>query len=105
MVLLSALYLIFPLFAGFPLTEATMLWCALRIEPCFALGCAVCLVWRSGRISSIQIALAMAAVGLTGLVTTVLLHGPDLATVIFCANLIPGLGLAARAGSSVLSQG
>ena len=32
---------------GFPLTQATTAWGALRIVPCFALGCALYLAWRS----------------------------------------------------------
>ncbi len=103
--LLGALYLVFPIFTGFPLTEATMFWGALRIVPCFALGCALWLVWRSGRITSLNTALAIAAVGLVGLIATVILQGPDLVSVLFCASLILGLGLAARSRSAILSQG
>jgi hypothetical protein len=33
--------------AGFPLTRAAIQWGALRIAPCFALGCAVNLLWRA----------------------------------------------------------
>ena len=33
--------------AGFPLTHATIAWGALRIVPCFALGCAINLLWRA----------------------------------------------------------
>ncbi|MDI7774777.1 acyltransferase [Asticcacaulis sp. EMRT-3] len=102
--LLAALYLVFPMLAGFQLTEATIFWGALRIVPCFALGCAMWLVWRSGRIRSAPTALMLAAAGMIGLVANILLHAPDLITVLFCATLILGLGLAARAGSSILSQ-
>ncbi|WAC60132.1 acyltransferase family protein [Brevundimonas sp. SL130] len=45
---LAALYSGFERLAGFPLTEATILWGALRIVPCFALGCALYLVYRRG---------------------------------------------------------
>jgi peptidoglycan/LPS O-acetylase OafA/YrhL len=45
-VFLAALYSGFERLAGFPLTEATILWGALRIVPCFALGCALYLVYR-----------------------------------------------------------
>jgi peptidoglycan/LPS O-acetylase OafA/YrhL len=103
--LLAVLYGVFPLLAGFPLTEATMFWGALRIVPCFALGCAMWLVWRSGRISSKSTSLFLAAVSFLGLVANIALHGPDLFSVLFSAALILGLGLAARIGTSVLSQG
>ncbi|MFN7129225.1 MAG: acyltransferase family protein [Brevundimonas sp.] len=45
-VFLAALYSGFERLAGFPLTEATIRWGALRIVPCFALGCALYLVYR-----------------------------------------------------------
>lgn len=43
---LTVLYFVFEQTAGFPLTEATIRWGALRIVPCFALGCALYLVYR-----------------------------------------------------------
>lgn len=42
----TALYLIFPRLAGFPLTEATIAWGGLRILPCFAYGCALYIAYR-----------------------------------------------------------
>lgn len=42
------LYPAFQALTGFPLTQATIAWGALRIVPCFAYGCALYLVWRSG---------------------------------------------------------
>jgi peptidoglycan/LPS O-acetylase OafA/YrhL len=45
-VLSAALYLLFPRLAGFPLTEATIAWGALRILPCFAFGCALYIAFR-----------------------------------------------------------
>lgn len=45
-VFLVGLYAAFETLAGFPLTRATILWGALRIVPCFALGCALYLVHR-----------------------------------------------------------
>lgn len=41
-----ALYAAFGRLAGFSLTEATFRWGALRIVPCFALGCALYLIHR-----------------------------------------------------------
>ena len=45
-VFLMGLYAAFEKLAGFPLTEATFRWGALRIVPCFAYGCALYLVYR-----------------------------------------------------------
>lgn len=45
--LLWALYAGFERLAGFPLTAATFQWGALRIVPCFALGCAAYLLHRT----------------------------------------------------------
>ncbi|GAA0639885.1 acyltransferase family protein [Brevundimonas lenta] len=44
------LYAAFEPLAGFSLTEATFRWGALRIVPCFALGCALYLVHRRARL-------------------------------------------------------
>lgn len=49
-------YLIFERLAGFPLTQATIHWGALRIVPCFALGCALHLLWRAQPLKDPQIA-------------------------------------------------
>ncbi len=45
-VFMTALYAGFERLAGFPLTEATIRWGALRIVPCFAYGCALYLLFR-----------------------------------------------------------
>ena len=45
-IFLMGLYAAFERLAGFPLTEATFRWGALRIVPCFAYGCALYLVFR-----------------------------------------------------------
>ncbi len=45
---LAGLYAGFEALSGWPLTQATIRWGALRIAPCFAYGCALYLVWRSG---------------------------------------------------------
>jgi len=59
--LVVALNICFQAVAGFPLTKATLLWGALRIVPCFALGCAVWLAWRAnlvvGKSSGLGLAL------------------------------------------------
>jgi hypothetical protein len=49
--LIAVLYPLFQKLAGFPLTEATIHWGFLRIVPCFAYGCALHALWRSGAVS------------------------------------------------------
>lgn len=69
---LMATYGLFERLAGFPLTQATIHWGALRIVPCFAYGCAAYLAWRAGGLSrpgafasaAAVLALAAAAIGL-----------------------------------------
>ena len=46
--IMLGLYAAFEPLAGYSLTEATFRWGALRIVPCFALGCALYLVHRRG---------------------------------------------------------
>jgi peptidoglycan/LPS O-acetylase OafA/YrhL len=47
--MIALLYPAFEALAGFSLTDATIQWGALRIVPCFAFGCALHALWRSGR--------------------------------------------------------
>lgn len=62
--LAGLLYLVFPRLAGFPLTDATVRWGALRIVPCFAIGCALYLVYRRGPIARPGLWAAVFAVAL-----------------------------------------
>jgi len=57
----TALYIVFDAIAGFPLTEATFQWGALRIVPCFLLGSALYLAWRAGAVANPSVATAGAA--------------------------------------------
>ncbi|MBA4807209.1 acyltransferase [Brevundimonas sp.] len=56
---LAGLYVVFEQVAGFSLTEATIRWGALRIVPCFALGCALYLVYRKAPLKTPLIASAV----------------------------------------------
>jgi peptidoglycan/LPS O-acetylase OafA/YrhL len=56
---LTGLYYGLERVAGFPLTEATIRWGALRIVPCFALGCALYLVYRKAPLKTPLIASAV----------------------------------------------
>ena len=69
--ILTALYIVFYVIAGFPLTEATFQWGALRIVPCFLLGSALYLAWRAGAVARPWIATTGAAVaGLTVIIAS-----------------------------------
>ena len=70
LVFLAVLYFGFERVAGFPLTEATIQWGALRIVPCFAYGCALYLAFRRaplaipGLVAATAAALMIAAAAL-----------------------------------------
>lgn len=87
-IFLVGLYLVFPMLAGFELTQATILWGALRIVPCFLLGCALYLVHR-------KIALprpgwtALAMVAAIAVAASV--QAPDALIVPLCGGLILAL--------------
>ncbi|MBO9557500.1 MAG: acyltransferase [Caulobacter sp.] len=101
--LIAGLYPLFHTLAGFPLTEATIRWGFLRIVPCFAYGCALHALWRSGaltgRFSGIGACLAGAAVLLT-----VHLGAPDQAIVMALGALIVTLAGLAATGASFATQ-
>ncbi|HEX8233260.1 MAG TPA: acyltransferase [Caulobacteraceae bacterium] len=99
-----ALYAAFQRIADFPLTEATFAWGALRIVPCFALGCALYLVWRSGAVQSRTTALAGVALSLAGLALAAQLDALDGVVVVAGGLLILFLAAAVRNGSPVGSS-
>lgn len=103
---LAVIAVIYPLFqalAGFPLTEATIRWGALRIVPCFALGCALHALWRSGRFPSRLALPGMALVALLILVA-IQIGAPDLGIVMLLGGLIFMLASLASAGSTFAGQ-
>lgn len=83
-----ALYAAFEPLAGFPLTEATFRWGALRIVPCFALGCALYLVHRRGPLPRPDL-VALTCVGLIAVATSFAL--PDPVVVLLGGGLILAL--------------
>ncbi|MBB5747349.1 peptidoglycan/LPS O-acetylase OafA/YrhL [Brevundimonas variabilis] len=87
-VFLAALYAAFEPLAGFPLTQATIAWGALRIVPCFALGCALYLLFRRSPLKTPWLA-AFAAVLLIAISATLTL--PDAVTVTLFGLLILSL--------------
>ncbi|MDP3802819.1 acyltransferase [Brevundimonas sp.] len=92
-----AIYAAFQPLAGFSLTEATFRWGALRIVPCFALGCALYLVYRR---APIPYAGPVALISGLGLLASASLGLWDPVTVLLAGGLILGLGSLdnARAG-------
>jgi peptidoglycan/LPS O-acetylase OafA/YrhL len=85
--------------AGFPLTQATIAWGALRIVPCFALGCAVWLLWRVETIRSAWLAKAGVAASIAAVVVSALAGAPDFVFICLFGVLILALGSLPGAGS------
>ncbi len=98
---LAALYAVFETAAGFPLTQATIRWGALRIVPCFALGCALYLMYRRGPIARPGwTALILALL----IVATASLRLWDAVTVILFGGLILALASLANEKAGVLAS-
>ena len=103
--LMAVLYLGFERIAGQPLTRATIAWGALRIVPCFALGCAAYLLFRSGKVlvdrrAALTIAAATGAL-ILGLAQ---LEAWDGLLALSFGGLILSLACAWRGGSRVMSR-
>lgn len=93
---LFSTYAVFETLAGFPLTQATIHWGALRIVPCFAYGCAAYLAWRAGGLKRPG-AMVLASTAL--IVVCAALQLWDGVTVALFGVLILGLaGLSGRGG-------
>ena len=84
-----ALYAAFERLAGFSLTEATFRWGALRIVPCFLVGCALYLVHRRG---GLRFAGPLALLGAVGVIGSTSMSLWDPVAVLFAGLLILGLG-------------
>jgi len=101
--LLVFLYLAFPAVAGFPLTEATISWGALRIVPTFALGCATWMLWNASATDRRKAAAGASFFGAAALLGGQL-AAPDWAIVACFAGLIWSLAKLAQAGAAFGSQ-
>jgi peptidoglycan/LPS O-acetylase OafA/YrhL len=99
----AASSLIFERIAGFPLDAATIAWGALRIIPCFLLGCALYLAWRS-HVADRRKALAGAAFFGAAVLATAQFGAPDILIVFACAGLIISLAQVSKAGSRLLTH-
>jgi len=96
-----ALYAAFEPLAGYSLTEATFRWGALRIVPCFALGCALYLIHRRG---GVPFAGPVALVSGVAVLVSVSLGLWDAITVLAAGGLILGLGSLENSRAGVLGS-
>jgi len=99
----AASALMFERITGFPLDVATIAWGALRIIPCFLLGCGLYLAWRS-RVADRRKALAGAAFFGLAVLAAAQFRAPDILIVFACAGLIISLAQVSAAGSRLLVQ-
>ena len=100
---IAALYPTFQALAGFPLTDATIQWGALRIVPCFAYGCALHALWRSGRFPDRLSGYGAAFLGMATL-GAVQFGAPDPVIVMLLGGLIFMLASLAKAGFEFAGQ-
>lgn len=100
-VLALGIYGAFQPLAGFSLTEATFRWGALRIVPCFALGCALYLVHRR---APIPYAGPVALISGLAMLTSASLGLWDPVTVLLAGGLILGLGSLDNARAGLLGS-
>ncbi len=101
--LLFGLYILFPILSGFPLTQATIYWGALRIVPCFAFGCALYLVWQANAADRRKAALGAALFGACVLLGAQF-SAPDALLVGAGGGLILSLAQLAKSSSRFASQ-
>lgn len=100
-VLALGIYAAFQPLAGFSLTEATFRWGALRIVPCFALGCALYLVHRR---APIPYAGPVALISGLAMLASASLGLWDPVTVLLAGSLILGLGSLGNARAGLLGS-
>lgn len=101
---LAALYAAFEAITGFPLTQATINWGALRIVPCFALGCALHAFWRA-RPTGNRVAAGLGAVFSGAAAVGLAAFGaPDAVIVIVLGALILFLARLAQGGSKAFGN-
>jgi peptidoglycan/LPS O-acetylase OafA/YrhL len=103
-VFMIVLQIVFERLAGFSLTHATILWGALRIVPCFALGSAIWLLWRKTHVTARRFGLPAAGGAMATLAAATGLQSPDWVFVLAFAALIYGLAVMSAAGDRILSH-
>lgn len=99
--LLVGLYLTFPLLAGHPLTEATIAWGALRIVPCFALGCAAYLLWKADVLRQKAAAAGLSAGLIAAVAAMAALGAHDAPIVLLFGALMVSLASLTSTGSTL----
>jgi peptidoglycan/LPS O-acetylase OafA/YrhL len=104
LVLVFFLNALFVKLTGFPLTQATIFWGALRIVPCFAYGSALYLFWRSGAVQSRTTAHVGAAIFGAALLVGAQQGLPDPVLVGIAGGLILFLAALSSTGSKALSH-
>jgi peptidoglycan/LPS O-acetylase OafA/YrhL len=100
---LAVLYPVFEALAGCPLTKATTAWGALRIVPCFALGCALYLAWRSS-VADRRKAIAGALFFTAAVIAAAIFQAPDALIVSGFGGLIVSLAQVSKSGSRLGSH-
>ncbi|MCI3132796.1 acyltransferase family protein [Phenylobacterium aquaticum] len=103
LILVAVLEIGFERLAGFPLTRATIAWGALRIVPCFALGCAVHLLWSARPILRPSLAITSAAASLGAILLATQTGAPDAVAIALFGALIYSLAGLASAGTRLLT--
>jgi peptidoglycan/LPS O-acetylase OafA/YrhL len=101
---LGVVYAVYQALTGAPLTEATFYWGALRIVPCFAYGCSLYLLWRSGAADGRIKPLVGTGLSLLALVLSAALGAPDAAVVASGGSLILFLAGMSSSGSRLVSS-
>ncbi|MDP1738475.1 MAG: acyltransferase [Caulobacter sp.] len=101
---IALLYPAFQALTGESLTQATIAWGALRIVPCFALGCAMHSLWRSGAVRSARSAAVGALFSGAAILVATTLGAPDVVAVAGFGALILSLAGLAGHGSTFGSQ-
>ncbi|MDI7776226.1 acyltransferase [Asticcacaulis sp. EMRT-3] len=100
---MAVIYTVFQAISGFPLTEATFQWGALRIVPCFLYGSALFLAWRAGAVARPRVALAGAVIASLTVIFAASFAPSDLLIVLALGLLVLSLaGLAPKPGESGL---
>lgn len=102
--LLCALYAAFEATAGFPLTKATINWGALRIVPCFAVGCALHNFWKARPAQDRSGAVAGALLSVAATLAAAAIQAPDALIVCGLAIVILAFARLAQAGSNLLGH-
>ena len=101
---LAALYAAFQHLAGFPLTQATIQWGALRIVPCFAYGCALHALWRARPSQNRRSALVGAVASTLAVLILAAIAAPDAVIVTALGAVIFFLARMAQTGSETFGN-